>query len=124
MNGDHRIIDGYHSAYIQAEFKDGFYNGKYEEHEYNKLKCEGVYKEGRKNGTFKMYDDEGRMKEEKFYKEGKQDGKELSYDFDGTLRRDHTYKDGRQVGKQFTFCPSCRRCVKGRRSYLLRFQQE
>lgn len=127
LNGDHRIIDGYHSAYIQAEFKDGFYDGKYEEHVYNKLKCEGVYKEGRKNGVFKMYDDEGRVKEEKSYKEakldgahktfytsgklerevnyrnGKQDGKELAYEFDGTLRRDHTYKDGKQVGKQFSF---------------------
>lgn len=127
LNGDHRIIDGYHSAYIQAEFKDGFYNGKYEEHEYNKLKAEGVYKDGLKNGTFKIYDSEGRVKEEKSYKEGKldgahktyyttgklerevnyrngkQDGKELSYELDGTLRRDHTYKDGKQVGKQFTF---------------------
>ena len=36
LNGDHRIIDGYHSAYIQAEFRDGFYNGKYGEYEYNK----------------------------------------------------------------------------------------
>lgn len=127
LGGDHRIIDGYHSAYIQAEFKDGFYNGRYEEHVYNKLKCEGAYKDGRKDGTFKWYDDEGRVKEEKSYKggkldgahktyyptgaverevnyhDGKQDGKELSYDFDGTLRRDHTYKDGKQVGKQFTF---------------------
>ena len=127
LNGDRRIIDGYHSAYIQAEFKDGFYNGKYEEHEYNKLKCEGVYKEGRKNGVFKMYNSEGKVKEEKSYKEGKlhgahrtyyttgklerevnysdgkQDGKELAYDFDGTLRKDHTYKAGKQVGKQFTF---------------------
>lgn len=127
LGGDHRIIDGYHSAYVQAEFKDGFYNGRYEEHVYNKLKCEGAYKDGRKDGTFKWYDDEGRVKEEKSYKggkldgahktyyptgaverevnyrDGKQDGKELSYDFDGTLRRDHTYKDGKQVGKQFTF---------------------
>lgn len=127
LNGEHRIIDGYHSAYILADFKEGLYNGKYEEHEYNKLICEGAYKEGRKNGVFKMYSDEGRLKEEKSYKDGKldgahktyyttgkverernyrmgkQDGKELSYDFDGTLRMDHTYKDGKQVGKQFTF---------------------
>ena len=38
LNGNHRIIDGYHSAYIQADFKDGLYNGKYAEYEYNKLK--------------------------------------------------------------------------------------
>lgn len=127
LDGDRRIIDGYHSAYIQAEFKDGFYNGKYGEYEYNKLKCEGVYKEGRKNGVFKTYDSENRVKEEKPYKEdkldgvrktyyingktemeqsyreGKQNGKDMYYESDGTLRRDHTYKDGKQVGKQFTF---------------------
>lgn len=127
LSGDHRIIDGYHSAYIQAEFKDGFYNGKYEEYEYNKLISEGSYKEGRKHGVFKTFDSEQRIKEEKSYKEGKldgihktfyttgkierevsyrngkQDGKELAYDSDGTLRREHAYKDGKQVGKQFTF---------------------
>lgn len=127
LNGDRRIIDGYHSAYIQAEFKDGFYNGKYEEYEYNKLKCEGNYKEGRKNGIFKIYDSEDRVKEEKSYKEGKldgahktyytngklerevnysegkQNGKELAYDYDGVLRREHIYKNGKQVGKQYTF---------------------
>lgn len=127
LNGDHRIIDGYHSAYIQAEFKDGFYNGKYEEYEYNKLKCNGAYKEGRKHGTFKTYNSEGNVKEEKPYKEGKldgshktyytngkiefeknyrdgkQNGKDLYYESDGTLRRDHNYKDGKQIGKQFTF---------------------
>ena len=47
LDGEHRIIDGYHSAYILADFKEGLYNGKYEEHEYNKLICEGAYKEGR-----------------------------------------------------------------------------
>ena len=127
LNGDRRIIDGYHSAYIQAEFKDGFYNGKYEEYEYNKLKCEGGYKEGRKHGVFKTFYDSGNVKEEKPYKEGKldgthktyytngkieqernyragkQNGKDMYYESDGTLRRDHSYKDGKQVGKQFTF---------------------
>ena len=49
------IIDGYHSAYILASFKDGFYDGKYEEHLDNILINEGVYKDGRKNGLFKIY---------------------------------------------------------------------
>ncbi|MCD8182972.1 MAG: toxin-antitoxin system YwqK family antitoxin [Bacteroides sp.] len=127
LNGEHRIIDGYHSAYVLAEFKDGLFNGKYEEREYSRLKCSGSYKEGRKNGVFKYYNDEEKVKEEKSYKEdkldgarktyytdgklerevnyraGKQDGKDIYYDFDGTLRREHTYKDGKQVGKRFTF---------------------
>lgn len=127
LNGNRRIIDGYHSAYIQADFKDGLYNGKYAEYEYNKLKCEGSYHEGWKEGTFKWYDDEGRITEEKSYRAGKldgahriyypegsiqmeknyragkQDGKEVFYEWDGTLRREHNYRNGRQVGKQFSY---------------------
>lgn len=30
LNGEHRLIDGYRSEYILAEFKDGMYNGKYQ----------------------------------------------------------------------------------------------
>lgn len=127
LNGHRRIIDGYHSAYIQAEFKDGFYNGEYAEYEYNKLKCKGSYHNGWKEGTFKWYDDEGRIAEEKSYRggklngahriyypegsiqmernyrDGKQDGREVFYEWDGTLRREHNYRNGRQVGKQFSY---------------------
>ena len=60
LDGEHRIIDGYHSAYILARFKDGLYNGDYEEYIYNKLKAKGSYKEGWKDGIFRKYDDEGR----------------------------------------------------------------
>ena len=127
LDGEHRIIDGYHSAYILARFKDGLYNGDYEEYIYNKLKAKGSYKEGWKDGTFRKYDDEGRVTEEKsyksgkldgahrtfytngklemerFYKGGKQDGKDVYYEFDGTLRREHNYKDGKQTGKQYSY---------------------
>lgn len=127
LDGEHRIIDGYHSAYILARFKDGLYNGDYKEYIYNKLKAKGSYKEGWKDGTFRKYDDEGRVTEEKsyksgkldgahrtfytngklemerFYKGGKQDGKDVYYEFDGTLRREHNYKDGKQTGKQYSY---------------------
>ena len=127
LDGEHRIIDGYHSAYILARFKDGLFNGDYEEYIYNKLKAKGSYKEGWKDGTFRKYDDEGRVTEEKsyksgkldgahrtfytngklemerFYKGGKQDGKDVYYEFDGTLRREHNYKDGKQTGKQYSY---------------------
>ena len=134
LNGDHRIIDGYHSAYIQADFKDGLYNGKYAKYEYNKLKCEGTYKEGWKDGTFRTFYDSGKIKEEKSYREGKldgphrtyytdgkvemeknyrkgkQEGKEVYYEWDGTLRREHNYRNGVQVGKQYSF-------IKGTHEY-------
>ena len=96
LDGEHRIIDGYHSAYILADFKEGLYNGKYEEHEYNKLICEGAYKEGRKNGVFKMYSDEGRLKEEKSYKDGKLDGAHKTYYTTGKVERERNYRMGKQ----------------------------
>lgn len=54
LNGEHRIIDGYHSAYVLASFKDGFYDGGYKEYVDNILITEGSYKEGRKDGLFKI----------------------------------------------------------------------
>lgn len=133
LNGEHRIIDGYHSAYLLASFKDGFYDGDYKEYSNNILITEGAYKEGRKDGLFKINSKfDGKLKEEKSYKEGKLDGinktyfntgkvetekgyrmgkengKHLSYEFDGTLRMEHNYKDGRQVGKQYTFIKGTR----------------
>lgn len=75
LNGEHRIIDGYHSAYVLASFKDGFYDGGYKEYVDNILITEGSYKEGRKDGLFKINSKfDGKLKEEKSYKEGKLDG--------------------------------------------------
>lgn len=128
IEGKHRIIDGYHSAYIDAGFKEGLYNGDYEAFLDNRPIEKGHYKEGRKDGQFSYYSKfDGKLKEEKSYKNGKldgvsksfytdgklehernfkagkQDGKELRYDYDGTLRMDHNYKNGKQVGKQYTY---------------------
>ena len=61
LNGDHRIIDGLSlCVYIQAEFGTVFTTASMESMEYNKLKCDGTYKDGKKDGVFKMYDSEGR----------------------------------------------------------------
>ncbi len=66
LNGEHRIIDGYHSAYVLASFKDGFYDGGYKEYVDNILITEGSYKEGRKDGLFKINSKfDGKLKEEK-----------------------------------------------------------
>lgn len=59
LNGSHRIIDGYRSEYILAEFKDGMYNGDYKYFKNNRLKEEETYKEGRKDGVYKEYYSDG-----------------------------------------------------------------
>lgn len=99
LNGKHRIIDGYHSAYIQAEFKDGFYNGEYKEYEYNHLIKEGKYKEGLKNGIFKEYDSSGeKVKQETSYANGKLDGWRRSYFTNGEIEREQQFKNGKEDG--------------------------
>lgn len=55
IEGTHRIIDGRRSEYKEVEFAGGLYNGKYQFFKSNKLREEGNYKEGRKNGVFKEY---------------------------------------------------------------------
>lgn len=99
LNGQHRIIDGYHSAYIQAEFKDGFYNGEYKAYEYNKLTKEGKYKEGLKHGIFKEYYSSGeKVKLETSYANGKLDGWRKSYYTDGNIEREQHFKEGKEHG--------------------------
>ena len=42
LNGEFRIIDGYRSQYVQAEFKEGMFDGKYQEYSRNELRREGA----------------------------------------------------------------------------------
>jgi len=99
LNGKHRIIDGYRSEYVLAEFKDGMYHGDYQHFRYNKLKEFAQYKEGRRHGATKQYYSDGETVEnESFYKEGKPDGLFKSYYTDGKLKSEKGYKDGLEHG--------------------------
>lgn len=126
LQGEHRIIDGYHSAYVLANFKDGLFDGKYQEFNYNKLKEEGTYKEGRKEGIYREYNSDGvtvkselsltagkvdgvsktffldgKVESEKGYKNGQEHGVEKRYDHDtGECLIDYYYEEGRKHGKQ------------------------
>lgn len=126
LNGSHRIIDGYRSEYILAEFKDGMYNGDYKYFKNNRLKEEGTYKEGRKDGVYKEYYSDGvALKKEAPFKEGKlngivktyytngkletekgyamsiEDGVERDYDYEsGEITTDRNYKNGVLHGSQ------------------------
>lgn len=126
LNGENRIIDGYRSEYILSGFKNGMYDGKYQYFKNNKLKEEGIYKDGRKDGLYKEYYSDGvKVKKETPYKEGKlngvvksyytngklekekgyamsvEDGVERLYDYEsGKMTTDKNYKSGKLHGKQ------------------------
>lgn len=131
LDGQHRIIDGYRSEYIVADFKDGMYNGNFQHFKSTKLKEEGIYKEGRKDGIYKEYYSDGvKVKKETPYKDGKlngvvtsyytngkpekekgytmsvEDGIERSYDYETDNVSERNYKDGRQHGNQIIYYSS------------------
>lgn len=92
LNGQHRIIDGYRSEYVLADFKDGMYNGNFQHFKSNKLKEEGTYKEGRKEGIYKEYYSDGsKVKKSTPYKEGKLNGIVTSYYTDGKPEKEKEY---------------------------------
>jgi len=123
LQGEHRIIDGYHSEYILATFKDGMYDGLYRHFKRNVLAEESTYKNGnlegyrkvyygdgktlqrespltggKLNGIAKTYFSNGKVETEVGYKMGEQDGFDRRYDENGELRLDTYYKDGKPDG--------------------------
>jgi len=94
LNGLHRIIDGFHSAYILAEFTDGFYDGSVEVYENSKLATKGTYKEGREHGVVTAYYPDGKVSAEISFAEGKLDGLSKSYSTDGTLEEEQNFAGG------------------------------
>ena len=99
LNGKHRIIDGYHSEYILAEFKDGMYHGEYQHFKRSNLLEFAIYKEGRRHGVTKRYFADGETVEnESYFKEGKPDGIFKTYHHTGKLISEKGYKDGLEHG--------------------------
>lgn len=102
LNGSHRLIDGYHSEYILADFKDGMYHGNYRHFKENKLLEECRYKEGNRDGLYKRYYGDGQtVQSERTFIDGKRDGKwteHLSGNA-GDVTRISFYKNGLPDGQ-------------------------
>lgn len=131
LNGQHRIMGGYRSEYVLADFKDGMYNGDFQHFKSDKLKEEGTYKEGRKDGIYKEYYSDGihvktsipykdgklngivtsyctdgKPEKEKEYAMGVENGIERSYNYETGNVSQRNYKDGRQHGAQVIYYSS------------------
>lgn len=102
LNDSHRLIDGYHSEYILADFKDGMYHGDYRHFKENKLLEECRYKEGNRDGLYKRYYGDGQtVQSERTFIDGKRDGKwteHLSGNA-GDVTRISFYKNGLSDGQ-------------------------
>ena len=102
LNGSHRLIDGYHSEYILADFKDGMYHGDYRHFKENKLLEECRYKEGNRDGLYKRYYGDGQtVQSERTFIDGKRDGKWTEHlsGNSGDVTRISFYKNGLPDGQ-------------------------
>lgn len=104
LQGEHRIIDGYRSEYILANFKDGLYDGTYKHYKRNKLTEEKNYKEGIGNGIYKDYHMDGEtVKSEREVKNGKVHGIHRTYSQQGKLESEKGYDNGVEHGRERRF---------------------
>lgn len=64
----------------------------------SKLKYEGVYQKGKREGAFKRYYENGQLKSEVNYKGGKPEGMAKLYHQNGKLKCEAVYKNGKKDG--------------------------
>ena len=85
---------------IQESFKDGKRDGPWVEYRDNgRIKEKGTYKDGMKDGPWVTYHDNGQLWFKGTVKDGKPDGPWINYNKDGTVHESltGTYKDGVKV---------------------------
>lgn len=95
LEGKTRIITGFTTEYIDAEFaKGGMATGKWEYYKKNNLSAYTSYKNGYQDGEWAELKTDGSPKQTGFYKEGKKDGKWETYNNDGDVKEMEVFKDG------------------------------
>ena len=84
----------------RGSFKDGKKDGPWVAyHDNGQLYYRGTFKDGERDGPWVAYRDNGQLSSEGTYKDGKKDGLWVSYHEDGTVNEAYTgtYKDGVKV---------------------------
>ncbi|PXV68816.1 antitoxin component YwqK of YwqJK toxin-antitoxin module [Dysgonomonas alginatilytica] len=127
INGKSRIITGFTTEYIDAEFAKGYAIGKWEYYKDNKLsvyvtydngymdgeyaelfpsgtpKLEGKFVKGKKEGEWQTYNSDGDKKLTEVYKANELE-KKITYYTNGNIDTERNYKNGKEDGavKQYT----------------------
>ena len=99
---DGKYIDGERLLKIYDRYGsliDDIYNVNYVIKEYysNKLKYEGEYQNGSRNGKGKEYNDKGELEFEGEYLNGNRNGKGKEYDWNGALKFEGEYLNGNRI---------------------------
>ncbi|MBB4035035.1 antitoxin component YwqK of YwqJK toxin-antitoxin module [Dysgonomonas hofstadii] len=128
LDGKVRIITGFTTEYIDAEFKDGYGVNTWEYYRKNKLTISVHFKDGYMDGNFTEYYPGGDIKEKGQYVKGQKNGtweslkddgipkltevydngskiKTVTYYTDGKVDRERNFKNGKEHGidKQYTW---------------------
>jgi len=121
LNGKVRIITGFTTEYIDANFNKGYGEGKWEYHRKNKLTVTVNFKNGYTEGEYIEYYPSGDIKEKGQYVKGQKNGKwetfksdeivklteifdngsltkKITYYTDGKVDSERNYKNGKEHG--------------------------
>ena len=83
---------------VVGNFKNGKPEGEWiEYYENGGLLSKGNYKNGELDGEFLYYYENGQLKEKGNFKDGKKEGEYLNYYQNGQLKRTEIYKDGELI---------------------------
>ncbi|MAD11452.1 MAG: hypothetical protein CMC04_01855 [Flavobacteriaceae bacterium] len=83
---------------IKVSYKDGKREGEYlEYYENGQLRFKRNYKDGKLEGEYLIYYESGQLKKKNNYKNGKRDGENIHYWENGQLYKTEIYKDGELI---------------------------
>ncbi len=102
LEGKIRIITGFTTEYIDAEFKGGYGIGKWEYYKNNKLTVTINYKDGYRDGDFSELYSSGDIKEKGKYLKGQKNGTWETFKSDGIIKSTEIFDNG-SVTKRITY---------------------
>lgn len=88
------------SSLIRGEYNviNGLENGPFVNYRGNTVEIEGTYKDGKLDGLYKSYYENGNLKREENYKDGELDGIAKWYHENGNIGEEKNYKNGKLDG--------------------------
>ena len=78
-------------------YHNGQLNGLYSKYSRTRVKEQKNYKNGKLEGKFEIFYDNGKVMEESYYKNDKRDGVAKWFDEEGNITIEYTYEDGEWI---------------------------
>lgn len=106
LSGKYRIVYERLDEYTLAEYREGYPHGKFERFRNGRLKEEGIYDNGLKNGTWTEFQSDGvSPRRQAPMVQGKINGTVRTYYANGKKESEKSYADSREEGTERRFDP-------------------